>query len=42
MGKVVDFSTFNYIVEHCIEEAKKKKMDQLAYLIVVVAIVGAD
>ena len=41
-GKVVDFATFHYIAEHCIEEAEKKKMDQLAYLIVMAAIVGAD
>ena len=41
-GKVVDFSTFHYIAKHCIEEAEKKKMDQLAYLIVMAAIVGAD
>ena len=41
-GKVVDFSTFHYIAEHCIEEAEKKKMDQLAYLIVVATIVDAN
>ena len=41
-GKVVDFSTFHYIAEHCIEEVEKKKIDQLAYLIVVAAIVGTD
>ena len=41
-GKVVDFATLHYIVENYIEEAKRKRMDPLAYLIVVAAIVGAD
>ena len=41
-GKVADFATFHYIVEHYTEETEKKRMDQLAYLFVVAAIVGAD
>ena len=41
-GKVADFSTFHYIAKHYIKEAEKKKTDQLAYLIVVAAIVDAD
>ena len=40
-GKVVDFAPFHYISEHYIEEVERKKMDQLAYLIVVAAILDA-
>ena len=41
-GKVADFSTFHYIVEHYTEETEKKRMDQLEYLFVVAAIVSTD
>ena len=41
-GKVADFATFHYIAEHYIEEVEKKRMDQLAYLIVVASIVSVD
>ena len=41
-GKVVDFATFHYIDEHYNEEDEKKRMDKLAYLIFLAAIVGAD
>ena len=40
-GKMVDSSTSHYIVEHYIEEVENK-MDHLAYLMVVAAIVGVD
>jgi len=40
-GREVDFSTLNYIVEHDIAEAGKKKMGFKTYLFVVAAI-GKD
>ena len=41
-GREVDISTLNYIVEHDIAEAGKKKLGLKTYLFVVAAIDGAD
>ena len=41
-GREVDFATLYYIVEHDTVEAEKKKLDLGTYLIVAVAIDGAD
>jgi len=41
-GRVADFATLYYITEHDIAEAQKKKMDQMAYLVVVASIDSAN
>lgn len=41
-GREVDFSTLNYIVEHDIVEAGKKKVDLKTYLFVATAIDSID
>ena len=41
-GREVDFATLNYILEHDIVEAGKKKVDLKTYLFVMAAIDGTD
>lgn len=42
LRRVVDFATLYYIAKHDISEVGKKNMDQKEYLVVIVAIDGAD
>jgi len=42
LGREVDFATLNYIVEHDIAEAGKKKPGLKTYMFVVAAIDGVD
>jgi len=42
LGREVDVSTFNYIVENDIAEARKKKLGLKTYLFVAIAIDDTD